>query len=226
MTVLLTSRAVSSPSYRRYWLSLYRRDLKSAGEVVDQALTVWAPQRVYLRLFEPALNLSGTLWARGTITHSDEHFVTHHTLQFMRKVRRRFAPAETYGPLAIATGVGQESHLIGLRMVCDFLHWANWRTHWMSSNDRGVVGGVVSRLRPQAVLLSIGQDRGIPHAQRLVAHLRRTGFDGLIAVGGLAVQQQPSIVTTIGADLTAPNGLILVRALRSRFPTRARVDAQ
>src|SRR6478752_6931659 len=117
------------PNYRRYWLALYRRDVVGAERVVEEALVAWSPQRIYLRLFEPALNLSGTLWARGRITHDDEHFVTHHTLRLMRRVRRQFVPLETDGPLAVATGVGQESHLIGLRMVCDFLRWANWRIH-------------------------------------------------------------------------------------------------
>jgi methanogenic corrinoid protein MtbC1 len=208
------------PSYRRYWFSLYRRDVAGAERVVDDALRVWSPQRIYLKLFEPALNLSGTMWARGHITYRDEHFVTHHTLRFMRRVRRRSVPQETFGPLAIATGVGQESHLIGLRMVCDSLHWANWRTHWLSSNDRGVVGSVVERLRPAAVLLSIGQEHGLRHAERLVAHLRRGDFRGVIVVGGRVVNEEPSIVTKIGADLTAPNGPLLVRALRRSFPTR------
>src|SRR4029079_12528615 len=101
-------------------------DVEAAHRVVAAAMRRWPPQRIYLRLFSPALALSGTLWARGSITHQDEHFVTHHTLRFMRQVRRRFVPPTgSTGPLAVATGVGQESHLIGLRMVCDFLAWAH-----------------------------------------------------------------------------------------------------
>src|SRR4051794_8968268 len=106
--------------YRAYWVSLYRRDVAAAERIVDAALAVTTPQRVYLRLFEPALNLSGRLWAAGAITHADEHYVTHHTLRLMRRVRRRFIPANPDGPLAVATGIAQESHRIGLRMVCDF----------------------------------------------------------------------------------------------------------
>src|SRR4051812_23226428 len=109
------------PGHRRYWLALYRRDVALAEQIVERAAKLWTPQRVYLRLFEPALALSGTLWERGRITHHDEHFVTHQTLRLMRRVRRQFVPAETFGPLALVTGVGQESHLVGLRMVCDFL---------------------------------------------------------------------------------------------------------
>jgi len=213
-----SARGTGRPNYRRYWLSLYRRDVEAAGRVVDAALRRWPPQRIYLRLFEPALSLSGTLWARGRITYRDEHFVTWHTLRFMRRVRHRFVPLETFGPLAVATGVGQESHLIGLRMVCDFLGWANWRIHWLSSNDRATAAETVGRLKPQAVLLSMGLDESITPTGRLIADLRRRGYSGLVAIGGRVVNCNPSLVKQLGADLTAANGAALVRLLRPRFP--------
>jgi MerR family transcriptional regulator, light-induced transcriptional regulator len=216
-------RTSARPNYRRYWLALYRREVATAEQVVDLALERWSPQRIYLRLFMPALNLSGTLWSRGTISHHDEHFVTHHTLRFMRRVRRRFVPPETHGPLALATGVGPESHMIGLRMVCDFLTWANWRIHWLSSNDRATVAGVAERLRPDAVLLSLGIDPSITPAGRLIADLRRRRFPGLIAIGGRAVNCNPQLVDQLGADLTAPDAASLVRILRPRFPQMRRM---
>ena len=215
-------RGTARPNYRRYWLSLVRRDVAAADAVVEQALRCWPPQRIYLKLFEPALKLSGSLWARGQINYHDEHFVTHHTLRFMRRVRRRFVPPDAYGPLAVATGVGQESHLIGLRIVCDFLGWANWRVHWLSSNDRATAGEVVARLRPDAVLFSIGLDTGLTPAARLIADLRRRGFTGLTIVGGRAVYGDPEVVRRLGADLTAPDAAALVRALRPRFPNMGR----
>jgi MerR family transcriptional regulator, light-induced transcriptional regulator len=205
------------PNHRRYWLSLYRRDVATAEQLVTDALRRWPPQRIYLRLFEAALNLSGTLWARGVISHHDEHFVTYHTLRFMRRVRRHFVPMETFGPLAVATGVHQDSHLIGLRMACDFLSWANWRIHWLSSNDRATMGEVVGRLRPQAVLLSLGMNSSIVPAGRLIDELRRRDYAGLIVIGGRVVNADPTLVDRLGADLTAPNGAALVRTLRPKL---------
>lgn len=217
-----SGRESSRPSHRRYWLSLYRRDVTAAQQVVDLALRCWTPQRIYLRLFMPALNLSGALWGRGAISYQDEHFVTHHTLRLMRRVRRRFVPSETTGPLALATGVGQESHMIGLRMVCDFLTWANWRIHWLSSNDRATVAGVADRLRADAVLLSLGIDQSITPAGRLIADLRRRRFPGVIAIGGRAVNCNPQLVEQLGADFTAPDAAAFVRVLRLRFPQMRR----
>jgi methanogenic corrinoid protein MtbC1 len=208
------------PSYRRYWLSLYHRDVAAAEREVDLAIRQWTPQRIYLRLFEPALNLSGTLWARGKITYQDEHHVTYHTLRFLRRVRRRFVQQETFGPLALAAGVGQESHMIGLRMVCDFLRWANWRVHWATTNDRAVIGELAERLQPAAVLLSMGRPEGAPHARRIIADLRRRDYKGVIAIGGRAVNSDPSLVQKVGATLTAPNGALLLRALRPYVPGR------
>jgi methanogenic corrinoid protein MtbC1 len=201
--------------YRRYWWALYRRDVAGAERVVEQCLARWTPQRIYLRLFEPALGFSGTLWAQGRISHHDEHFVTYHTLRFLRRVRRRFLPAAPpTGPLALATGVGQESHLIGLRMVSDFLQRDNWRIHWLPSNDRATVRQTTRSLRPAAVLMSVGLEAGIEPARRLIADLRRNDFPGLVVVGGRAINGDPTLLPHLGADLTAPNGLALSRLLR------------
>src|SRR3954468_10904494 len=86
------ARGAAAPNHRRYWLALYHRDVAAAQRVVNLAVRSWPPQRIYLRLFSPALALSGTLWAGGSITYQDEHFVTYHTMRFMRQVRRRFVP--------------------------------------------------------------------------------------------------------------------------------------
>ena len=203
-------------TYKRYWIALYRRDVPQAERILQQCLRAWRPERIYLRLFEPALNFSGKMWAAGCITHQDEHFVTYHTLRFLRRVRRKFVPAETFGPLAMATSAAQESHLIGLRMVCDFLQADDWRIHWLSSNDRPTLRQAAERLRPQAMLISIGLDTGLATARRMIGELRATGFDGLVIVGGAAINRDPARVQAIGADLTAPNGAMLVRQLRLR----------
>jgi len=207
-------------TYRRYWMALYKRDVPAAGRIVDQCLRDWKPEHVYLRLFEPALNLSGKLWAAGTITYRDEHFVTYHTLRFLRRARHRLVQRAPTGPLAVATAAGQESHLIGLRMVCDFLQADNWRIHWLPSNDRPVVRQAAKRLQPDALLVSIGLDLGLAPAKRVIADARGAGFAGLVVVGGAAINRDLARVQAIGADLTAANGFLLVRQLRNRRVSR------
>jgi methanogenic corrinoid protein MtbC1 len=206
---------VSQPSFRRYWLSLYRRDVEQAAGVVRAAgERNWSAPRQFYRLFRPALNLSGTLFERGVISYDEEHFITFHTCRFLRDVRRRLIPTETSGPLALATGVGQESHLIGLRMVCDCLKLHDWRIHWAASSDRGVIRDAVAALRPSAVLLSIGMRSGIVPAGRLIAELRRQRYQGVIAIGGRAVLMDDALTERLGADLTAREGVELARRLR------------
>jgi methanogenic corrinoid protein MtbC1 len=204
------------PNYRRYWLALYRRRVEIAEQIVAEVLGVWPPRRIYHRLFEPALALSGTLFARGVISYNDEHFITYHTTRLMRRVRHTFVPRRPTGPLALASGVGQESHLIGLRMVCDFLQAANWRIRWLATHERGVFREAVTREASAAVLLSVGRRTGVVPARRIVGELQRIGYGGVIAVGGQAIAQEPELVGEIGADLTARNGLELLRLLRCR----------
>ena len=210
------------PTYRKYWHALYRRDVASAERVVDLARKTWKPGRIYLRLFQPALALSGKLWASGAITYHDEHYVTYHTQRLMRRVSHDWIPAETSGPLALVTGAGQESHLIGLRMVCDFLRAANWRIHWLPSNDRTVLRRTVAAVRPDAFLLSIGLDHALGPARRMIEEIRDHRYRGLVVVGGAAVNADPETrVRALGADLTAHNGRHLVRMLRTHIRPRA-----
>jgi methanogenic corrinoid protein MtbC1 len=203
-------------TYRRYWMALYRRDVARAEHIFEQCLRRWKPEHVYLRLFEPALNLSGKLWAAASIGYADEHFVTYHTLRFLRRARRKLVTRPPDGPLAIATASGQESHLIGLRMVCDFLQAENWQIHWLASNDRATLSQAIKRLRPEALLISIGLDLGLPPARRIISNARAAGFQGLAIVGGGAINRDLSRVQQIGADLTAFNGFLLTRMLRRR----------
>ena len=207
-------------TYRRYWMALYRRDVAAAGRIVDQCLREWKPEHIYLRLFEPSLNLSGKLWSGGAISYRDEHFVTYHTVRFLRRVRHRFVKQNPTGPLAMATAAGQESHLVGLRMVCDFLQADNWRIHWLPSNDRPVVRQAVKRLQPDALLISIGLDLGLAPAKRVIADARGAGLTGLVVVGGAAINRDPARVQAIGADMTALNGFLLNRQMRARRASR------
>jgi hypothetical protein len=106
-------------------------------------------------------------------------------------------------------------------MVCDFLQADNWRIHWLASNDRPVVRQAAKRLRPDALLISIGLDLGLGPARRVIANARGAGFDGLVVVGGAAINRDLSRVQAIGADLTALNGFLLTRKLRNRRLTRS-----
>lgn len=206
------------PNYRRYWLALLRRDVDEAERIFTDALARVGPARVYLRLLAPAQVLSGAEWARGAITYRDEHFITHHTIRLMRRARRAMVVPNPTGPVALAAAVAQESHRLGLRMVCDFLQSRNWRVHWLRDNDRAALRRAVDELRPRAILFSIGMSEGIEPAHRLIEESRRRRHDGLVIVGGRAVDHDPSIVARLGADLTAKHGLQLVRKL-SRIGT-------
>src|SRR5687768_6169585 len=161
------------PNHRRYWLALLRRDVGLAEQIFDDALKRYGPARVYLRLLAPAQVLSGAEWARGAITYRDEHFITHHTIRLMRRARRALVVSEPTGPVALAAAVAQESHRVGLRMVCDFLASRSWRVQWLRDNDRATLRNTMNESRPRVILFSIGMRDGVEPAQRLIDEARR-----------------------------------------------------
>ena len=213
-TVISHESGRAPPNYRRYWLALLRRDVGEAERIFTDALARFGPARVYLRLLAPAQVLSGTEWQRGAITYRDEHFITHHTIRFMRRARRALVTRDPTGPVALAAAVAQESHRLGLHMVCDFLASRSWRVHWLRDNDRGSLRDALGASRPRAILFSIGMSEGVDPAHRLIDEARRQGFAGLVIVGGRAVDHDASLVAKLGADLTAKHGLQLVRKLK------------
>jgi hypothetical protein len=200
-------------SFRRYWFALYRRDVAAAEEIVDTALRRVAPRRIYHRLFYPALALSGTLFARRSIGYADEHFITHHTVRLMRRVRHAMLAhlPPPGAPSTPALGIALGGHSVGLQMVCDCLAWGNWRVQLLDTPERGLMRGAVNDLNPRSVLISIGLEEGIRPAGRLVEELRRINYPGVIAVGGRVMMGRPQLVRALGADLTAPNGTVLLR---------------
>ena len=134
----------------------------------------------------------------------------------MRQIlRRKMRTQNADGPLAIATGVGQDSHCIGLHMVSDILRTDGWQIHMLSTSERGVLGQAIKAFPgAKALLLSIGYAEVLPVATRLVSHARREGFQGLVAIGGRGVMAEPKALAITGADLTGLNGLDLLQQLR------------
>ncbi len=205
------------PDHRRYWLSLLNRDVDAARAIVEQALETLRPGQVYLRLIMPALNLSGGQFFLKKITYEQEHFITWHTVCFMRTiVRRQIAPVPVDGPIAIATGVGQDSHRVGLQMVCDILRTDGWQIRMLETNERGVLTECL-RQNPaaSALLISIGYTQAIPLARRLITHARRMGFGGTVCIGGRAVVGAPDVLALTGSDMTGVNGLDILQRLRT-----------
>jgi methanogenic corrinoid protein MtbC1 len=211
------SERTGSGTYRRYWAALHRRDVAQAQDIVNQWLHERTPQQIYMRLFLPALNLSGVKWAAGEIDHRDEHFITYNTLRFMRIVRHKMVVENPTGPLAIAAGVAQESHRIGLRMCCDFIQSDNWRIVWLRGTERALLREAITEHKPDMLMFSIGMQEGIEPTRRLIQEARRCGFNGTVAVGGRAILENRANVAAMGANLTADNALQFQRKVRAGF---------
>jgi MerR family transcriptional regulator, light-induced transcriptional regulator len=158
---------------------------------------------LYLRVFAPALREVGRQWAAGMISVGDEHAFSEATQRLMA----HFAP----GPGILANGRGKcvilaasgEAHMIGARMVADFLTMAGFDVRFLGGNLS--IGHSLDMLRsspPEIMAISVTLPEHLNAAQDLIRATRadRSLSRVRILAGGQALEASGSAAARIGAD--------------------------
>ena len=160
-------------------------------------------KEIYLRVFAPALREVGRRWAAGLLSVGDEHAFSEATQRLMA----HFAP----GPGSLAPGRGRclvlaangELHVIGARMVADFLSLAGFDVRFAGGNLS--IGHALEMLRaspPALLALSVTLPECVNAAQDLIRAIRadRTLARIRILAGGEALDGHGIPASKIGAD--------------------------
>jgi MerR family transcriptional regulator, light-induced transcriptional regulator len=170
---------------------------------------------LYLRVFTPALREVGRRWAAGLLTVGDEHTFSEATQRLMA----HFAP----GPDTHANGRARclvlaasgESHVIGARMVADFLSLAGFDVRFAGGNLS--IGHALELLRssaPAIVAVSVTIPEHLNAAQDLVRAIRADkGLARIrILAGGQALDAHGATAVKIGADAFGADADAAVKA--------------
>jgi methanogenic corrinoid protein MtbC1 len=160
---------------------------------------------LYLRVFAPAMFEVGRLWEIGELSVSEEHRVSEATLTIMSGLAPLSVSEETR-PRAIALAVTGEAHLIGARMVADFLTMAGIEVRFLGGGlSTGHIQEALRAWTPDLIAVSVT----MPEHRNAVADLVRAlrserSFSRIkIIVGGQAFNGRPLEGTEIGADAYA-----------------------
>jgi len=164
-------------------------------------------RRTYLEVLEPALKEVGRLWAHGEISVGEEHMISQATERIMSRVfPLDGAPRGASGKMSCCVlAVSSEQHLIGPRMVSDFLRLDGWSVQFLGGNlgIRHLLE--VLAARPVNLLaVSVTSSANITEAADLIATIREKDFLRAthIMVGGQAFQTRSDLWAEVGADGT------------------------
>ena len=213
------------PEPAREYLAAFRAHGTEAARLVLQgAVSGGAGMReLYLDIFAPALREVGRLWALGELSVGEEHTFSEATQRLMSQyfASASFAsPARPTGLRCVAASASGEAHLIGARMVADFLAAAGWEVSFPGGNLslRHLRELLIAR-PPSLLALSVTMPINLNGASDLLKTIRgEASLSGMrVMAGGQAFAARQLAGKDIGADATADDAEGAVKAARELF---------
>jgi methanogenic corrinoid protein MtbC1 len=200
--------------------ALKRGDRQSAFRTVDAQLTAGDTlSDIYLRIVQPSMRDIGQLWQDNELTVAQEHVATAIAEASMSRLfERTFVWRDNRTPKLLAACAEDERHQIGLRMLCDLLELDGWETVYVGASvPIESLVQLVQKSSPDAVAISATIAPHIPRVRAAIASIRATDLERqpVIAVGGRAFHNDPTLASRIGADVTASDADEAVRMLDS-----------
>lgn len=194
---------------RGYLDALVRGDSTRADVLVTQASEHgWSAPRIYLEILAPAQAELGSLWRRKRLSVAQEHLATEITLHEMERLRQAFDAGSRLGARVVVTTVAGDTHMVGARMLADFLLMDGWTVDYLGANTptRDLVDFVRQR-GAELVALSVTQAEFLPAASEAAIALRRLLPPPKVLVGGAALRGRPRAAAALAADAVAADAL-------------------
>jgi len=193
-----------------YLAALLAADQRRAIRLVVNAVDTGgvAVRDLYLHVFQRTQHEIGQLWHTNQISVGQEHYCTAATQVAMAQLYPRIlgVGSPTHERVFVGVCVQEELHELGVRMVCDFLEMAGWRTYYYGASmpDESVARAV--REHSANVLgVSATMMAHVDRAKSLIETVRAANADGGLGVlaGGRPFLVAPRLRVYVGADAVA-----------------------
>ena len=173
---------------------------------------------VYLELLSPAARRLGEMWEDDDATFADVAIGVCRMHQVLLEFSRCFDPTDNAygsGRCALIVPTPGEEHTFGLFLVVEFLRRAGWHCWTGSPATVPELRNLVQSQRCDAVGLSLSADRHLDSTAETIKDIRvySKNPDAAILLGGRVPNDQPELVSQLGADDTAVDGRAAVRVL-------------
>jgi MerR family transcriptional regulator, light-induced transcriptional regulator len=208
-----------SPGCGDYLAALVEGDARKARAVVE-GLNAGGmdPRAVCVDILGRALNAVGDLWQHGELTVAQEHLATAITMAQLAWLAPLLVMPPPIPRLAILAGTPGELHVVGLRMVADFLEGDGLEVLDLgAATPADDLIALVAARGPDVVGLSTALTTHLLDARAIVAGLHALPEPPLVAVGGAAYGGDAELAAKVGADLFAADARVASELLRARF---------
>jgi len=193
---------------KRYARAAVDGDETVCNQILDEAFRARMPMLdIYQDILAPAMGKVGLWYKEGFINEWQEHLASCLTEQMMARTVQVTGPVRRHNRTAML-GCGPNSwHVIGLRMLGDYLRYCGWKTMYLGANvPASSFVSAVKQQSPDTVLISCGSSEcweGTLDLIRKLDELRQDGATFSIVAGGNQVELEPKSFLAAGADFTA-----------------------
>lgn len=193
---------------KRYARAAVDGDETVCNQILDEAFRERMPMLdIYQDILAPAMGKVGHWYKEGFINEAQEHLASCLTEQMMARTVQVTGPVRRHNRSAML-GCGPNSwHVIGLRMLGDYLRYCGWKTLYLGANvPTASFVMAVKQQSPDLVLVSCGSADSWEQTLDLIRRLdglRKDGAVFSIVAGGNQVEQDRKSFLDAGADHTA-----------------------
>ena len=193
---------------KRYVNALLTGDSDKARQAVSDAQNRGlGVQSVYVDLLAYSQSVIGKMWHDGEINIGVEHLGTVITLEIMSELRTQAsAMRKSNGFRAVVAPVEGDTHMVGSRMLSDFLIIDGWEVDFMGGSTPGkdLVEFVKSR-SVDMVGISVTIPTYINNAKSTIRALKSISPSPKILIGGLALSNSKVDLKSLEGDAVVLN---------------------
>jgi len=193
---------------KRYVNALLAGDSGKARQAVSDAQNRgFGIHSVYVDILSYAQSSIGEMWHNGEINIGVEHLATVITLDIMNELRSKVSTyRKSNGFRAVVTPVEGDTHILGSRMLSDFLIIDGWEVDFMGGPIpiEDLVKFVQSR-SVDMVGISITNTAYIANVQSTIRALKSIIPNPKILIGGLALDDSKIDLKSFEGDAVALN---------------------
>ena len=185
-----------------YREALLRGDSPGARQVIDQLmLSGLGIHAIYLEIITLTQTEIGELWHSGSIGIADEHLATQITLEQMDFLKSLGRPNRPLGLKAVIGAVQGDQHMLGARIVSDFLYFDGWDIQFLGAdNPPEAIEQFVRDHHPNLLALSATLPANLVYLAKSISLVKSIKNRPFIIVGGLIAQTDPSATIATGPD--------------------------